>query len=75
MTVGRNPYRGAAKPKPRPPDPTSGIPGIPGMPAISSAATCGAAVQLETNEAVAGVLVGAADAQLCGTDRLPTKVA
>ena len=29
MTVRWKPYRGAAKPKPRPADPTVGIPGIP----------------------------------------------
>lgn len=34
----------------------------------------GAAVQLEANDAVAGVVAGAADAQLCGTDKAPTKV-
>lgn len=72
--MGRNPYRGAAKPKPRPAEPTIGIPGIPGMPDISSTAAWGAAVQLEANDAVAGVVAGAADAQLCGTDKAPTKV-
>lgn len=72
--MGRNPYRGAAKPNPRPDDPTIGIPGMPGVPAISPATDWGAAVQLETNDAVAEGVVAGATAQLCGTDNDPIVV-
>lgn len=76
MTVGRKPYRGAAKPKPRPAEPTIGIPGIPGIPDIPCAPTPDAVVQPAAGNAVTEELVtGAAEAQLCGTDNAPTKVA
>jgi hypothetical protein len=79
MTVGRNPYLGAANPKPRPAEPAIGIPGmpgIPGIPDISSAPTAGATVQPATGAVVAEEFVtAAAGAQLCGADSAPTRFA
>jgi hypothetical protein len=76
MTVGRNPYRGAAKPKPRPAEASIGIPGVPGIPDNSPATTPGVAVQPAAGNAVTEeFVIGAAEAQLCGTDNAPIKVA
>src|SRR5277367_3998958 len=81
-TVGLNPYRGAAKPHPRPPAPPAiGIPGMPGAPGVADASSIPGGLYQppacagDGAAAAAWLAAGAAAAQLCGTDIVPTKVA
>jgi hypothetical protein len=57
--------------------PAIGIPGIPGIPGVADASsTPGGIYQPSAGDAVAvGLATGAAGAQLCGTDIVPTNVA